>query len=246
MARPKSARLLFITGTDTGVGKTVLTALLLAHLRHSGCHALALKPFCSGGRTDVRLLRAVQDRELTAEEINPFYFKEPVAPMVSARQHQRAVRLPQVLDHIRSMARRCQCLLIEGAGGLLVPLGEGFSVLDVIAGLRCEVVVVSRNKLGTINHTLLTARALLPHGPRLSGRPSSAPLSRTHASLRSVVLMPSRTEDASSRSNAAILAELLAPTPLVPLPFLGPHCRALAAVNANARKLKQSLAQVLG
>src|SRR5215471_13308077 len=73
----RESRLIFITGTDTGVGKTVLSAMLLSHLRAGGCHALGLKPFCSGARADVDLLRAVQARELTREEINPFYFPEP-------------------------------------------------------------------------------------------------------------------------------------------------------------------------
>src|SRR5437870_5476318 len=75
-----SFRTIFITGTDTGVGKTVVTALLLRYLRQNGCHALAIKPFCTGGRTDAEILRAVQYGELSLQQINPFYFPEPVAP----------------------------------------------------------------------------------------------------------------------------------------------------------------------
>src|SRR2546429_4432134 len=91
---------IFITGTDTGVGKTVLTGLLVTHLRNQGTDALAIKPFCSGSRADAKLLQAIQDRELTLEEINPFYFPEPVAPLVAARLHRRAITLRQVLAHI--------------------------------------------------------------------------------------------------------------------------------------------------
>ena len=79
-------RIIFITGTDTGVGKTLLTGLLLHHLRQSGCHALAMKPFCSGSRADAEFLHAVQDGELTLDEINPFFFAEPLAPLVAARE----------------------------------------------------------------------------------------------------------------------------------------------------------------
>src|SRR5579862_1215230 len=141
-----SPTIIFITGTDTGVGKTLLTALLLCHLRENGCRALALKPFCSGGRADAQLLHQLQERELTLNEVNPFYFPEPVAPLISARKHHRYISLDQVVRRINSIASplssvragstpKCPTqnlklktqsyLLIEGSGGLLVPLGEG-------------------------------------------------------------------------------------------------------------------------
>src|SRR6185312_6066960 len=88
-ARERPGKIVFITGTDTGVGKTIFTGLLVRHLREHGVHALAMKPFCSGGRGDVKLLRAMQDAELTENEINPFYFPKPVAPLVDARRSKR-------------------------------------------------------------------------------------------------------------------------------------------------------------
>ena len=124
------ARIIFITGTDTGVGKTLLTGLLLYHLRQGGCHALAMKPFCSGSRADAEFLNAIQDGALTPNEITPYFFPEPLAPLVAARQHHRSIRLPEVLRRVRGLANRCQCLLVEGIGGVLVPLGEGYSVVD--------------------------------------------------------------------------------------------------------------------
>src|ERR1700742_4055293 len=131
-ARRPLGKIIFITGTDTGVGKTIFTGLFVHHLRATGVHALAMKPFCSGGRGDVRVLRAMQDAELTEDEINPFYFPEPIAPLVSARQHKRNISLNEVLRRINKIARQCECLLIEGAGGLMVPLGEKYFVSDVI------------------------------------------------------------------------------------------------------------------
>src|SRR5438094_393958 len=98
------SRIIFITGTDTGVGKTVLTGLLLTHLRQTGVRALALKPFCSAGRADAELLHDLQDGELTLDEINPFHFKEPLAPLVAARLHRRKISLDQVLTHTRQIA----------------------------------------------------------------------------------------------------------------------------------------------
>ena len=150
------SRIIFITGTDTGVGKTLLTGLLLHHLRQSGCHALAMKPFCCGSRADVEFLCAVQERELTLDEINPFFFEKPLAPLAAAREQHVSIKLPAVRRRISDLARRCEWLLIEGIGGVMVPLGDGFSVLDLIANLSCSTVVVSRNKLGTLNHTMLT------------------------------------------------------------------------------------------
>ena len=230
MRRPRAQRIIFITGTDTGVGKTVLTGLLLHFLRSQGCHALAMKPFCSGGTADTDLLRAIQDKELTAEEISPFRFAEPVAPLVAARKHRRRVRLAEVVAAIRRMARRCECLLIEGIGGLLVPLGEGFTVRDLIARLGGEVILVSANRLGTLNHTLLTAAALDQAGVK----------------MYKTVLMDFKQLDDSARSNGGILAELLAPKPFYILGFLGAEPLRVGGVEKKCKKIEKTLAQILG
>jgi dethiobiotin synthetase len=223
------ARIIFVTGTDTGVGKTLLTGLLLHHLRQSGCHALAMKPFCCGSRADTEFLHAVQEGDLTRDEITPFFFAEPLAPLVAARKHRRSIRLPQVLRPIRRVAGRCDCLLIEGIGGLLVPLGEGFAVRDLIARLGCEVIVVARNRLGIINHTLLTVDALQHIG--ILGLKA--------------VLMSSQQGDSAARSNSRILAELLAPTPVLSVGFLGSNLHQLEALKISERKIKKTLARIL-
>src|ERR1700722_1153192 len=112
------AKIIFITGTDTGVGKTVVTALLLQHLRQTGCNALAMKPFCSGSRADARLLLSLQKKVLTLNEINPFFFKQPVAP-AAARGHRRIISLDTILQRIRAISGRCAVLLVDGVGGVL-------------------------------------------------------------------------------------------------------------------------------
>ena len=119
-----------------------------------------MKPFASGSRADTELLCALQDDELTSEEVTPFYFTRPLAPLAAAPKNRAGIRLADVLTPITRTASRCQCLLIEGIGGVYVPLGQGFTVLDLIARLACEVIVVARNSLGTVNHTLLTVAAL--------------------------------------------------------------------------------------
>ena len=222
------ARLVFVTGTDTGVGKTLVTALLLHHLRQRGCHALAMKPFCSGGTKDVDLLHRLQQGELSRREINPFYFAEPVAPLVAARRRRRRISAGDVLRRIRAVQRRCGCLLIEGAGGLMAPLGEKFLVADLIAALDCNVVIVARNKLGTINHVLLTAEALARCG-----------LSRIK-----IALLECKRRDLAARTNAKVLAEWLSPMEVVGLPFLGARANTASAVKRNCKKIKKSLAQI--
>jgi dethiobiotin synthetase len=229
-----SPRILFITGTDTGAGKTLLTGLLLHHLRESGVRALAAKPFCSGGTRDVVFLNEIQNRELTRRQINPFYFRDPVAPLVAGRQRNKLVPLPQVLTHLRKLSAGCEVLLVEGSGGLLVPLGEGYSVADLIAHLDCEVLVAAQNKLGTINHTLLTVRGLqnFMNSRRQGGKNIK------------VVLMNHGHTDESCSANGKILRELLAPVPLLEVPFLGRNASSVTVVQKKCKKIAKTLASI--
>src|SRR5215510_6857451 len=104
MSPSPTPNIVFITGTDTGVGKTLLTASLLTYLRRNGLPALALKPFCCGSRADAELFYDLQERELTLDEVNPYYFSKPVAPLAAARKQRRSIQLNDVLEHIRFIA----------------------------------------------------------------------------------------------------------------------------------------------
>lgn len=221
-------KLIFITGTDTGVGKTLLTASWLCWLREGGINALAMKPFCSGSRADVELMQAFQHRAISLDEANPFFFPEAVAPLVSARRHRRRITLGQVLERIEQVQSRCDLLLIEGAGGVTVPLGEGYSVASLIARLRAAVVVVGCNRLGTINHTLLTVNALQAAGKKRI----------------SVVLMDVKKADFSARTNREILRELLAPMEVWQVPYLGRDALRVEAVKEGCKKIKKTLARL--
>ena len=229
MKQSAPTRVIFVTGTDTGAGKTLLTGLLLSHLRQSGSHALALKPFCSGGTGDVDLLGRLQDDELSAREVNPFYFAEPVAPLVAARQHSRRIHLAEVVRHAQAISRRCECLLIEGSGGLLAPLGEGFSALDLIHALRAQVIIAARNRLGVINHARLTLAAL----------------GAAYAAPARLVLMGTRTPDASVASNARLLRELAAPAKVFGIDFLPSGAHSVSSVRRVARRFRHRLASIL-
>jgi dethiobiotin synthetase len=224
----RASKIIFVTGTDTGVGKTLLTALLLHHLRQSGCNALAMKPFCSGGLADVELLQSLQPGEISDSEANPFYFSEPVAPWVALRKQRRKISVENVVEHIRRVQKKCEFLMVEGSGGLLVPLAENFLVLDLIARLKPRVIVAARNRLGTINHTLLTINALQSSGLR-------------HIS---VVLMDGEKADLSSPTNVQVLQKWGA-VPVFHLPFLGRNSSCGTAVKNSQKKIKKMLAQIL-
>lgn len=224
------AKIFFVTGTDTGVGKTVVTASLLYALRKRGTRALAMKPFCSGRRTDVRLLQSVQQREITDQEANPFYFPLPLAPLLAARKMKRNISPAEVLERIAHVARKCDFLLVEGAGGLLAPLGDNFSAVDLIRNLQCDVCVVGANKLGVLNLTLLTIAALQP-----------VPA----AKIKVVLSQTKRSQELSSKSNVPLLAELLAPLPVSSLPHLGPRASSYSAVRRNHPRIKSLAAALL-
>ena len=181
----------FITGTDTGVGKTVLTTLLTRFLRERGSNVAALKPICSGTRADARALHIAMDGALTLDEINPWHFRAPIAPLLAARKENRRLKLSQVLAHTRMMQERFDILLVEGAGGLLSPLGENFDSRDLIAVLHATPIIIAPNKLGVVNHILLTLEAL-PKKLRAKAR---------------VVLVSPLKPDASAKTNAKLLAE---------------------------------------
>ncbi|HVV73161.1 MAG TPA: dethiobiotin synthase [Verrucomicrobiae bacterium] len=233
-------KIVFVTGTDTGVGKTVLTGLLLAYKQARGERVYAMKPFCSGDRADAELLYRLQRDELRLEEINPFFFEEPLAPWVAARRlKRRAPDLGEVLEQIQVVARRLGpggTLLIEGAGGLLVPLGNDYSVLDLIIALRCDAIVVASNKLGTINHTLLSVHAI-----------ECARRGSVENRLRKtkVALMNRAQAELSTASNPKVLSARLAPVPLLSLPFLGPKPSSFRAIRRHEKKLKKTLARLL-
>jgi len=196
---------LFITGTDTDAGKTVLIALLTRFLRERGVNAGALKPICSGGRGDARALHAAMDGTLTVDEINPWHFRATVAPLLAAREEKKRVKLPEVLAHIRAMQKRFEVVLVEGAGGLLSPLGENFDSGDLIAALHATPVIVARNKLGAVNHILLTLEAL-PKNARSKAK---------------VVLMSPPKPDTAAKSNVKLLEQFLLQKKILALPWLG-------------------------
>lgn len=225
---PKKTGIWFVTGTGTGVGKTLFTGLLLTHLRQMGLRALALKPFSSGGRGDAEVLQRIQDSDLTLDEVNPWSFERPLAPLIASKIEGFEVPLDGVKEHIFRMQKRCDVLLVEGAGGLLVPLGPGYSARDIIKILGCRAIIVARNRLGVINEVALTVEAL----------------ERVCPDRARIVLMGGVAGDESVQTNESAIREVIADE-VVAIPELDPDACVADQLFGTAKKLQKTLARVL-
>lgn len=159
---------LFVTGTDTEVGKTRVSSALVSALRGRGVDAVGMKPIECGGRQDAEtLLHASGRSDLALDEINPVFLSEPVAPA--------AVTPPFVVDleglkaSFEELGGRADFVVVEGAGGWLVPLDETHTMASLAEVLGLPVLVVAANRLGVLSHTLLTIRAVERSGLDCAG-----------------------------------------------------------------------------
>ncbi|MCP5520415.1 MAG: dethiobiotin synthase [Verrucomicrobiales bacterium] len=216
-----SGRVLVVTGTDTGVGKTVVAGLLVRALRGAGIDAIGLKPVCSGGREDAIALQAAAGGVLGLDAVNPWSFSAALAPAVAARRAGKTVTLTRVLTHIRRLARCHEVTVVEGAGGLLSPLGEDFDSRDLIRALRAIPVVVCPNRLGAINQSLLVWEAL----------------SRRVRPRARLALLEPLVPDGSQRSNVSLLRRRLGRDRVILLPrFSEAEVRDPEAVYRRVRR----------
>ncbi|MBW7475144.1 dethiobiotin synthase [Paenibacillus oenotherae] len=165
---------LFVTGTDTGVGKTLITAALAAALRAEGRNVGVWKPVQSGasigsGDTDAERLLRGSGIDERPESVAPFSFEAPLTPLLAARAAGIEISLEAIAAGGLPLMERYESLLIEGAGGVAVPLTHDALVIDWIAALGTPVLIVARSSLGTINHTLLTGFMLRQRGIEVAG-----------------------------------------------------------------------------
>jgi dethiobiotin synthetase len=186
---------LFVTGTDTGVGKTTVAAGLLAAARKRGVTTAAMKPVESGWseQGDAELLRAAAGNRHALALVRPYTFAAPVAPGVAAAAEAVEIDLSRIAQIARDMqAEAADLLLIEGAGGILVPLGGGHLMVDLARLLALPLLVVARDALGTINHTLLTVEAARARGLTVRGvilvssQPDEGSRELTESNLREI------------------------------------------------------------
>lgn len=164
---------LFVTATDTGVGKTEVSVALVAGWRARGLDVGGMKPAQSGGgseaESDAGRIHAASGGGDPPELVCPYSFAAPLAPAVAARLEGRSVSFDHVLGCARELSRRHAAVLVEGSGGLLVPLTETRTYLDLAWALGMPVLVVARAGLGTVNHTALTCETLRVRGLEVRG-----------------------------------------------------------------------------
>jgi dethiobiotin synthetase len=160
---------LFITGTDTGVGKTHIVVQLLRLLRAAGRRCAGMKPICCGDRRDAELLLAAGSERLRIEEINPVWLKTPAAPLVGSLMEEVYIDLERILAAFHTLQNRVEHVVVEGVGGWLVPIRPNYFISDLAVEMRLPVLVVAQNRLGCLNHTVLTVRSIVGHGLRCTG-----------------------------------------------------------------------------
>ena len=222
-----SARGIFITGTDTGVGKTVVATALVRGLVARGLQVAVMKPVASGSeRTpaglrneDALALMAASNVPAPYERINPYCFEPAISPHIAAEEAGIAVDLGHICDNFRLLAAGSDFTVVEGAGGWLAPIGPHTSIRDLALALDLPVMMVVGLRLGCINHALLTKLAIGSHGARFAGWIANA-------------IDPSIARPAE---NLETLQRLLGTSPLALVPSLSAGSPQLALVEAAAK-----------
>ena len=184
---------IFITGTDTGVGKTYFTALLTRSLRQQGLPAIALKPVASGDRSDATTLSEAMGGALPIPKINPVHFAAPLAPYPAGLMENRSFPWDLLRSHWKEMSTsQPGPILVEGVGGWRVPMDSTRTVREWARELGLPVLVVCRATLGTLNHTLLTVDSIRAAGLQIPGI---------------IMNFHGAPDDDAARTNPGILAE---------------------------------------
>jgi len=214
LAIDSSARGVFITATDTGVGKTLVASALVAYLTQRGIDVGVMKPIETGvsrsakARSDgMRLQRAAGTDDPMAE-VCPYVFRLPVAPFSAARAEGKIVQIATIMRAYRGLSQKHALVVIEGVGGAYAPITQSINVLDLIHRMKSSAVVVGRSGLGGINHALLTLHALR----------------RRNIPIVALVLnqcRPVRTKIAHAQEQSTVsLLRMLAGVPVIgPLPY---------------------------
>lgn len=201
----------FVTGTDTGVGKTTVTVRLMQQLVAQGLTVIGMKPVASGcewldGRwqnEDVRQLTAASNVQAPPELVNPYCFEPAIAPHIAAAQTGVAIDLNIIQDAYTQLTTMADVVIVEGAGGLLVPLNGKQTMADLIQALNIPALMVVGMRLGCINHALLTAQVMKQRGIDFCGWVAN--------SIDPQMSMP--------QENLQTLIESLQQPPLLEVPF---------------------------
>ncbi|HKS07578.1 MAG TPA: dethiobiotin synthase [Gemmatimonadaceae bacterium] len=204
-----------VTGTDTGVGKTVVSCAIAASFAQHGGRVGVMKPIetgvttTDGDRDGLRLAKAALSQD-DMKVVTPYTFPHPVAPLVAARRAKTEIDLGRLDGAFRAASKNRDVVIVEGAGGLLVPITPTEAFDSLFVRWKLGVVIVAANRLGVLNHAQLTTRAALASGLR----------------IRAVVLndVGDAAGDASVSSNEVMLRELLGTVRILRFPWVPPPC----------------------
>jgi dethiobiotin synthetase len=224
----KRLRGLFVTGTDTGVGKTTVSRALLRHARRIGLQPIPFKPAetgCLPVPADAHALWSAARPPIPQADTCLYALSLPAAPLQAAAAEGARIDVDQIVAHAHRLAEAGDFLLVEGAGGLLVPYADRVTAADLAARLGLPLLVVARTALGTINHTALTVREAERTGLELA----AVVLNRTTASA-----------EPHEGGNAELIATLTGRRPVGPLPWLAP------SEVADADRLADALVAAIG
>ena len=221
------AKGIFVTGTDTGVGKTVVAAGLVRGLIAQGLRVAVMKPVASGSECtaeglrneDALTLMAASNVATPYDRVNPYCFVPPISPHIAAEEAKTPVDLSHIAENFGSLKGSADFVVVEGAGGWLAPIGKGTSIKDIATALDLPVVLVVGMRLGCINHALLTKLAIESHGARWAGWIANT-------------IDPAM---ARPKENLETLVRLLGESPLAIVPPLLPSSAPLELHTAAAR-----------
>jgi dethiobiotin synthetase len=167
----------FVTGTDTGVGKTIITAALIKASNLLGFRTCGMKPIETGCLregdilipSDGILIKTIAHMEETVNHISPCCFEEPLAPLPASEIEGTAVNFEKIRKAYAELSQKYDVVIVEGIGGLLVPIRKDYFVLDLARDFGLPIIVVSRPGLGTINHTMLSVNYAIEEGLTVAG-----------------------------------------------------------------------------
>ncbi len=220
----------FITGTDTGIGKTLITCALALALSEK-YHVGVMKPFASGSHSDVQNLRKIAKRsDLSLDDINPVFFSQPLAPFSATRFDKQKINFSKVFKAYQKIQSISDFTLVEGMGGLHVPITKKHTVADLALQMKLPILIVTRLGLGTLNHTLLTVDYARRKGLSILGI---------------IINSTKKEKDLSTQTNVQALSKLL-PIPILgPIPYLkGSFLEKLETISTGDYFSKRHLGQL--
>ncbi|AIF42929.1 MULTISPECIES: dethiobiotin synthase [Virgibacillus] len=165
---------LFVTGTDTGIGKTFVGGGIAGALRKQGINVGVFKPMLSGEKrdepmSDTAILKKISGDNNSYEQITPFQFNEPLAPYIAAKREGKTISLEAIMDSWNAIKETHEFFIVEGAGGLGVPFGKNYLAADVAKAIGFPLLIIARVDLGTVNHTWLTVQIAKSMGLEIAG-----------------------------------------------------------------------------